>query len=168
MSNLPINVISEIPMLSPNNMTDMECIRSIEAYESRIESSPANIKINVNQFFGDGCYAREAVMPKGAIVTGRTHLYDHIIVMISGEMTVWSAGVGLKRISGPCVFEAKAGVKRIAYIHQDVRWVNLHGIHVEGRPSEDEMSEVLSKRHYGDFIKYISDLKRGILDGSIY
>ncbi|QZI87775.1 hypothetical protein PODOV050v2_p0010 [Vibrio phage 66E30.1] len=84
------------------------------------------VNIDVNHRFNGGIYAREITIPKGTLLTGRIHKFDHFDIMLSGDISV-STDVGeVKRLTGLNIMEGKAGKKRAGYAHEDTHWITFH------------------------------------------
>jgi len=85
------------------------------------------VECPVEHEFADGLYVRKTYMPKGVFAIGKRHKYKVYNVLLEGEITVYMGpGVPVKRIKAPCTFVADAGVKKIAYFHEDTVWLNFH------------------------------------------
>jgi sRNA-binding regulator protein Hfq len=84
------------------------------------------VEIPVKHAFSGGMYSREIVIPKGTLLTGRIHKFDHFDVMISGDISVSTDDGSIKRLTGYHSFEGKAGKKRVGYAHEDTHWITFH------------------------------------------
>jgi hypothetical protein len=78
-----------------------------------------------NHFDERGVYMREVFMPAGSFIIGKQHKTDNYNIMLSGRISVLVDGE-IRHLKAPCVFMAKAGGRKVAYIHEDVRWINVH------------------------------------------
>lgn len=79
----------------------------------------------VNHYFAHGTYARELVMPKGALATARRHKLHHLCVVSAGEITVWQEGQPPEVITAPATFVGVPGTRRMGYVHDDVIWTTI-------------------------------------------
>lgn len=104
------------------------------------------VEIPVTHRFNGGMYAREITIPKGTLLTGRIHKFDHFDIMLSGDIFVSSDG-GVKHLSGLNIMEGKAGKKRAGYAHEDTHWITFHS--AEERDPED-MYEFLTVETFED------------------
>ena len=78
----------------------------------------------VTHHFGPNIYIREAVMPAGTVVVGKSHKTEHMCNMIEGRMImVGEDGVQVEVVA-PAIFMAKKGQK-VAYIIETVRFQNI-------------------------------------------
>ena len=98
----------------------------IDALESGLLQMP-QIDIPVQHRFAEdaGLYAREIVIPKGALMTGRVHKFQHVSIMISGDMTVLTE-TGMERVKGYHTWICPPGTKRVGYAHEETRWLTVH------------------------------------------
>lgn len=98
---------------------------SLNALEAEMMLHP-QVFIPVSHRFSGGVYAREITIPKGTLLTGRIHKFDHFDVMVSGDISVSTDIGGCKRLTGFNIMEGKAGKKRAGYAHEDTRWITFH------------------------------------------
>lgn len=84
------------------------------------------VEIPVTHRFSGGIYAREITIPKGTLLTGRIHKFDHFDIMLSGDVTVSTDSGETKRLTGLNIMEGKAGKKRAGYAHEDTHWITFH------------------------------------------
>lgn len=84
------------------------------------------VGIPVNHRFSGGIYAREITIPKGTLLTGRIHKFDHFDIMLSGDVTVSTDNGEVKRLTGLNIMEGKAGKKRAGFTHEDTHWITFH------------------------------------------
>lgn len=84
------------------------------------------VDIPVKHCFSGGMYSREIIIPKGTLLTGRIHKFDHFDVMISGDISVSTDDGSVKRLTGYHSFEGKAGKKRVGYAHEETHWITFH------------------------------------------
>ncbi len=99
------------------------------------------VDIPVEHRFSGGIYAREITIPKGTLLTGRIHKFDHFDIMLSGDVTVSTDSGEVKRLTGLNIMEGKAGKKRAGFAHEDTHWITFHS--AEERDPE-EMYEFLT------------------------
>lgn len=87
--------------------------------------SEQGIEIPVKEFFCDGIYAREAVIPKGTVFVGEIHKHRNISVISQGTIRVVTE-FGIETIVAPHTFIAEAGTKRIGFAMEDTVWTVFH------------------------------------------
>lgn len=122
-------------MLAPDELAvlrqalgqDLEADRAAaERLEAAMLELP-QVDIPVEHFFGDQVYLRKILIPRGTMATGRIQKFEHISIVISGDMTVWNEHDGLVRVKGPAITVVKPGTKRVGYAHEDTLWATAHG-----------------------------------------
>lgn len=99
-------------------------VEQIERIETEILKFP-QLQIEPIHHFSDGVYAREILIPAGALLTGKIHRTDTLNVVIKGEMSVWTQD-GFRRVKAPCTFTSRAGLKRIGIAHTDTLWLAIN------------------------------------------
>ena len=92
----------------------------------RILFQHEQIDIPVEHYFCGDIYARQILIPEGALITGRIHKFDHFDVMVYGDMTVSTDSGDAKRLTGYNLMKAYAGKKRAGIAHKDTLWVTFH------------------------------------------
>jgi len=92
--------------------------------------------------FAEGCYAREIVLPKDSVVTGKIHKHEHFIIFLSGDVTI-SSEKGKERINKPGIAISPVGVKRAVYAHEESRIITIHV--TEKTDLEEIESEVIAE-----------------------
>jgi len=99
----------------------------IEVMEWIILNTMDNIAddLPLRHFIHGGVYAREMMIPKGVVLTGKIHLVDHIFTLSQGDLSVMTDD-GIKRIQAPYTFEVRAGIKKIGFAHSDVICTTYH------------------------------------------
>lgn len=96
----------------------------IERLEAHLIDLP-QVEIPATHRFAPGLYMREIRIPADTLMTGRVHRFEHVSVMVSGDMTTLIDGE-MKRVEGYHPFIAPAGTKRVGYTHTEVVWLTVH------------------------------------------
>ena len=104
-------------------LSDPSVRHKIEALESEFLKLP-QVEIPVTHRYAGGIYAREIVIPKDTILTGRIYKEDHFDIMVSGDISV-SSEDGLKRLQGFHILEGKRGKKRAGFTREETKWITL-------------------------------------------
>ena len=123
------------PGTQPQEITLLECamhrifhvtptVEQIEKIEAELLKFP-QIAIEPAHHFAEGVYAREILIPAGALLTGKIHRTDTLNVVTKGEMSVWTQD-GFRRVKAPCTFTSRAGLKRIGIAHTDTQWIAIN------------------------------------------
>ena len=125
----------EIPAgsLTPKHPTLQELQIFFEVTNEKIEAletemlAQQQIEVPVKEYFINGMYAREIVIPAGTLLTGRVWKQDYFDIMVSGHIAV-ATPAGVKDLSGYNVCDGKAGRKRAGYAFEDTQWITVHPI----------------------------------------
>jgi len=83
------------------------------------------VEVPIRHYFVNGMYAREAFIPKGAVLLGAVHMHDHINICSKGDISVVTE-FGVQRVQAPATIIGKPGTKRAGFAHEDTVWVTLH------------------------------------------
>jgi hypothetical protein len=83
------------------------------------------VKLEVEEWFADGLYARAIFIPAGTVATGRKHKQGQISILIKGDVTMVGEGDD-QRIKAPKVTVSEAGLRRAAFAHEDAILVTVH------------------------------------------
>lgn len=84
------------------------------------------MEITPRHVFADGLYGREILIPAGTILTGKVHRHADMNFVLYGEIDVLTERGDFKRVTGPCWFPGKAGVKQIGHALTDTLWITVH------------------------------------------
>ena len=126
--------------------------RTLEEVKKALVPYDVTSEVPLNHYHGDNLYVRQAVYAKGSVIIGRVHKYDHVFMLLSGKITIWTKE-GKGTFAGPMIIESKAGIQRIGYAHTNVVCVNMHGI--LGGCSDEESEEVLTVADESAFLEFI-------------
>lgn len=74
----------------------------------------------------DGLYTREVFMPRGSLVVSFIHKTNHPSFFLSGEMSILMDNGDIKRVKAPMKVMTEIGTQRVAYMHEDCRWVCVY------------------------------------------
>jgi quercetin dioxygenase-like cupin family protein len=85
----------------------------------------ASSGIAVAHHFGGGAYAKETVIPAGAVLTQHVHPHDHLSILASGRARV-VAGGHAETHEGPACLTIKAGVHHSVEALTPVVWFCVH------------------------------------------
>lgn len=82
--------------------------------------------IEVNHYFTNtGMYAREMIIPKGMVISGKIKKHEHFSVISHGAVTEVTEA-GLQHIKAPYTMVSLPGTKRIVWAHETTVWVTIH------------------------------------------
>lgn len=99
------------------------------------------VKLEVEEWFGDGLYARAIFMPAGTVATGRKHKQGQISILVKGEVTMTGEGQD-QRMKAPKVTVSEAGLRRAAFAHEDTILVTVHATDCK---DSDKITEALTE-----------------------
>ena len=105
----------------------------------------------VTESVSGNMYYREMTIPKNGIITGAIYKFDHIEIMIRGDIDILSADGSVKNYKGHNVIEAKAGKRQAGYAREDTVWATIN--RVPDIPI-DEMIGFCTAKNYADFLAY--------------
>lgn len=104
------------------NLSTIDPVQRLQAAVAQFDQ----VDCPVGHLFSPGLYLRTIVMPADTFVIGKTHATEHPNILISGDVTVWTAQDGVHRITGPKAWVSGAGVKKVLYTHTDCVWMTAH------------------------------------------
>ena len=75
--------------------------------------------------FGGGVVITEFRLPKGGLVKQHAHSYEHLSVLVSGHVTVYTE-LGQHDHYGHSVLTMPANIAHAVYAHDDSVWLCVH------------------------------------------
>lgn len=93
--------------------------------EEKMRERSDQIHIEPVHYVADGLYAREITIPKGTLLTGKIHLFEHINIISKGDISVLTEE-GVKRIKAPATLISRPGIKRVGFAHEETVWTTIH------------------------------------------
>ena len=125
------------------------------AIEDWMRQAP-QIEMPVTHHFAKSVYGRELHIPKGTVLTGKIHKYSQLNVLVSGELSVLTEH-GVRRVKPPFVIVSPAGIKRIAYAHEDSVWLTVHGTDEQDVDKIEQQFIAQDEQAYIAFVKAIEN-----------
>jgi len=123
----------------------------VTKFEEAMLACPEQIHIEPVHYFAQGLYAREITIPKGTVLTGKIHLFEHINIISKGDISVLTE-TGVKRIKAPATIISQPGIKRVGYAHSETVWTTIHACDVK---DGDEAEKLLVVDTFEEFEKAI-------------
>jgi len=80
----------------------------------------------VEHLFANGLYARRNYVNAGITVITKTHLSEHITIVLTGKCVIYDQSGERKTVEAPQVFVTKPGTLRAIYCETDTSWVTVH------------------------------------------
>lgn len=112
------------PKMAPNPLLAVTKDQ-IEEVENWMLENVEPVECPLTHIFAPGVYYREIFMPNGVFIIGHEHKTTHLNIVLQGEAAVMMNG-NLHRIAAPFTFVSEAGVRKILYIVDDMRWATIH------------------------------------------
>jgi hypothetical protein len=88
--------------------------------------------------FVDGIYVRTMTVPAGVTLSGAWHNRECLTLAHTGTISVLTVD-GVKVITGPQMFIAPKGVRRLGFTHTEITWSTIH------RTDSTDLDEVESE-----------------------
>lgn len=113
----------------------------------------------IDEKYGCCTYARQVFLPKGHVVVGKIHKHAHLNFLMKGKLWV-ATEFGKQAFEAPCVIVSPPGVKRAAYIEEDVIWVTVHLTEHHGEDALEAIEEEVIAKSYEEFDLMIEATKQ--------
>lgn len=97
----------------------------VKRFEAHLAQLPQRLDVITEHVFAPGLCMRRMVLPAGTVATGAAHKFEHLSIMVSGDITVLT-DEGPKRLSGYHEWASPPGVKRVGITHADTVWLTVH------------------------------------------
>ena len=107
-----------------NKLNELEGVLNHEPGEQREEGWDKYFPLK--QHLEGGLYTRELFMPKGSVVVSMIHKQNHPSFFLEGEMSILTDAGEVKRIKAPMKVMTEIGTQRVAYMHEDCKWVCVY------------------------------------------
>jgi len=111
----------------------------------------------LEHFICNGTYVRKIELPADMLLTGKVHNYDHVNTLLKGRVTVMTMD-GIQEHAAPCIWQSKAGTKRLIYVHEDTIWTTTH------RSDKQTVAELENELVHASNLEWIEQL---LLPGGI-
>jgi len=123
--------------------------KKLMALEAQMAALPQHV-FPTRHFQANGLYAREIVIAKGVLLTGKIHKFSQINTISQGDISVMTED-GIKRLQAPCTFVSPAGIKRAGYAHEDTIWTTYCGTEETDLEKLDDALTVTTFEAYIEF-----------------
>ena len=105
--------------------SEMFMVDKVRALEKELLKLP-QADIVTEHLFTDGVYERKITIPAWTVLTGAEHKSDYRVRLEQGTIAV-NTDDGVKVLTAPCEFPAKAGMQRAGRVFEDeVVWVDIY------------------------------------------
>lgn len=117
-------------MTQTNLLTATTSINDLEdvCNDAIKDGTAERAEITMNEWFSDGTYARQVVIPANTCLVGETHKEEWIIIVSKGIIEVSTddgPAITIDASERPQTFISKAGVKRAGFAHTETWWTGL-------------------------------------------
>lgn len=119
--NLKVCEIKPLEAITHDQIEDVER-RVIEA---TMRGDLNEGECELRHTFAPGVYVRELLMPAGNFVIGHEHKTTHVNVVVEGRAYVMMGGKPYL-LEAPHTFVSEAGVRKVLYILEDMRFITIH------------------------------------------
>lgn len=154
------NELMEI-VRSFDNLPASMCRETFDTLEKKLMELPqlADEDYLLEEYYSGGLYCRKILVPEGAMITGRIYKFDHIEIMLSGEIMILSADGKKKMYHGHNVIEAKSGKRQAGVAIKDTIWITVNQV-PENIPMSEmlDYTSVLTYEEYDDFYRDLNRL----------
>lgn len=143
-------------------MGDLTIRNNIDRLEECMKQMPNQVAIEdievKHHFTNNGLYAREMIIPKGMLITGRVKKHEHISVLSAGFATeVTEAGV--QHIKAPYTMVSLPGTKRVVLAHETTVWTTIHATKETDLAKVEADLIVCSDEEYSALLKVLEETK---------
>lgn len=115
----------------------------IKDFEKELSKHP-QIKVKTTHRFLEGMYSREVFMPKGCMVTSKTHKLENLSIISKGKCVEISESKGKQLIEAPFTMISPPGMKRALYMLEDTVWTTVHH-NPTNTKDLDELEQIIIK-----------------------
>lgn len=95
------------------------------AFEGAMREHGTPIEIETRHHFAKGLYAREIVIPSGAMISGKIHKTEHLNIVAAGKVHIVTEDFN-KVIEAPATLVAFPGVKKILRAYENTVFITVH------------------------------------------
>ena len=118
--------MSNVQKISEKQIAERHAIHELEEIMLDLpDEEKGDLEELTSHFFAPGVYARMFFIKKGDVAIGKIHKTEHLNIICKGKISV-STEDGPMFLEGPCVVNARPGIKKAVYAIEDTWWVNIH------------------------------------------
>jgi len=138
-------------------ITPDEIKTAIYAVEKAIDLLPDKIGFHTEHKFDHDIYARMIFVPKNSVLTGKIHVHDDLLVIMSGIVAFKNENEErlFDASERPIMTVVKANTKPILFAHTDSWMLNAHSNFNRHETPEEIEKEVIIPNEPGNFVKEI-------------
>lgn len=113
---------------------------------------------SVKHYFAPGMYAREMLIPKGALIIGKVHKHSHLNTISYGDICV-ATFEGVERHVGQKTLISPAGVQRMVRANEDTLRTTYH---LTNETDLDKIEEEIIMP-FENYVEFLTLVKKGEL-----
>jgi hypothetical protein len=139
-------------------ITPDEIKTAIYAVEKAIDLMPDKIGFHTEHKFVHDVYARMIFVPKNALLTGKIHVHDDLLVIMSGIVAFKNENEErlFDASERPIMTVVKANTKPVLLAYEDSWMLNAHSNFNRHETPEDIENEVIIPNIPGDILQEIN------------
>lgn len=113
----------------------------------------------LKESYSGGLYTRQITLKAGSLITGRIYKFDHIEIMLEGDIVILSADGPKSRYTGFNTIEAKSGKRQAGLALKDTTWITINKV-PENIPMSEmlDYTSVLTYAEYNQFYRDVNNL----------
>jgi hypothetical protein len=113
----------------------------------------------VKHIFAPGAYAREILLPAGAVVVGKIHKHAHLNFITKGKVRVVTE-TGALEMTAPYTFVSEVGTKRVVYAVEETIWTTVH---ITNETDLEKIEDYVIAKTYDELGALTSDDLRALM-----
>jgi hypothetical protein len=114
------------------------------------------MEIPIEHLFFELMYARQMRVPKGSLLTSTYHKMGQFDILLKGSISILTAD-GIVKLDAPYFGISRSGMKRIAYTHEDILWMDIRCMPVT---NVEKAEELLYTNDFNELIKHQNDMSK--------
>ncbi len=119
-----VNFGSGLAILEHTSSSLISNTTNLDWLETQMLEQP-QVDTPVTHKFGPGIYMREIFIPKGTLIIGRYHKFEHMNIFLKGKMTFLKDDGEKIELTAPLTMISNPGQK-LALTHEDCVWINVY------------------------------------------
>lgn len=140
LSSPAVAAVEVLPTCAEAAATAVGTPEQIERLEELMLAQP-HLELPVQHQFAPGIYMRVLTVPPGCVVIGHEHRRPCLNILMKGRISLMIDGE-IRQLRAPASFVSEAGVRKVAYVHEEMVWANIHP-----NPDDERDPAILEERH---------------------
>lgn len=145
-------------IVSSKDISACEARQNLDDLESALLELPQLTEddFQLKEYVSGGMYCREITIPQYGMLTGRVYKFDHVEIMLRGDITILSANGQRKRYRGHNVIEAKAGKRQAGFANEETTWLTVNKVPNIPMDKMLDYTSTLGYEAYNEFHKAVN------------